>query len=118
LWWFIEAPALSRSAAAVLADPANRVLVSAVSAYELAYKHRLGKLEQAETLLGEFEKDLVGERFQQHEVSIAHALRAGRLPWPHKDPFDRLLVAQALADDLTLVSNEALFDATGVRRLW
>jgi PIN domain nuclease of toxin-antitoxin system len=61
---------------------------------------------------------VVGQGFRALPISLAHAERAGRLPIQHRDPFDRMLIAQALAEDLLLVSNEALFDSAGVRRHW
>lgn len=118
LWWFTDPKALSQAALAALIDPRNTVLVSPVTIYELAYKNQIGKLEQANPLLDNLAVELGKRRFDRLDLTIEQALLGGRLAWPHKDPFDRLLVAQALVDDLTLVSNERLFDSTGVRRLW
>lgn len=84
----------------------------------MGYKHKLGKLEHAGLMLANLSAELAARRFGRLELTLDHALLAGRLAWAHRDPFDRMLVAQALADDLTLVSNERLFDVTGVRRLW
>ena len=92
--------------------------VSTVSAFELTTKHRLGKLAIAEPLLADLSGYLVEQGFATLSLDMASAQLAGRLPGPHRDPFDRLLVAQAITADLALVSNEATFDAFGVRRLW
>lgn len=118
LWWSLDDPKLSRPAYAAIADPSGVVHVSAVSAFELATKHRLGKLPTADALLANLDRYLRDQGFATLPLDLSSALRAGRLPGAHRDPFDRLLVAQAITADLALVSNEAGFDAHGVRRLW
>ncbi len=94
------------------------MLVSAVSAMEVTTKVRVGKLPQAVLLAYEFERQVAEEGFSALDISTAHADLGGSLPFAHKDPFDRLLIAQAILEGLTLVSNERVFDATGVSRLW
>ena len=94
------------------------MFVSAVSALEIATKHRIGKLPQAAVLAARFEHEVEALGFQPLPVSLTHARVAGSLPIPHKDPFDRLLIAQAIVEDMFLVSNEAVFDGFGVSRLW
>lgn len=93
-------------------------MVSAASAWEIATKQRLGKLDGVEAL----SEDLAGwfrqEGFLHLPITLDHARRAGGLPGPLRDPFDRMLIAQALLEDLVLVSNETPFDAYGVNRLW
>jgi PIN domain nuclease of toxin-antitoxin system len=118
IWWAIELPRLSREARAAIADPENEVFVSAVSALEIATKHRLGKLPEAGVLASSFEAEIDAEGFAGLPVSLRHGQLAGALGIQHKDPFDRLLIAQALTENMTLVSNERLFDAMGVSRLW
>jgi PIN domain nuclease of toxin-antitoxin system len=118
LWWAGGAPQLSRRARAAVGDEANAVFVSAASAWEIATKHRLGKLDAVGPLLDGLLPYLDDQDFRDLGISVPHAQRAGALPGPHRDPFDRMLVAQALTDSLTLVSNETLFDRYGVRRLW
>ena len=93
-------------------------MVSAVSAWEIATKHRLGKLPEADALAGNMRAAIAGQGFEELPISVADAERAGRLAGDHRDPFDRMLVAQALAHDLVLVSNEDVFDRFGVHRLW
>jgi PIN domain nuclease of toxin-antitoxin system len=118
LWWATDDPRLSRAAYAAIADEANEVHVSAVSAFELATKHRLGKLPEAGALLADLQPYLDGQGFSGLPLSLAAARLAGRLPGPHRDPFDRLLIAQALLEGILLVPNETPFDAYGIERLW
>ncbi len=118
LWWFSDNPALTSSARRIIAETKNVVVVSAASAWEIATKVRLGKLPTAADLAAGFSGYIDREGFQMLAISGEHAVRAGLLPGAHKDPFDRMLIAQAQAEDLPIVSNEALFDGYGVRRLW
>lgn len=118
LWWLSGDRALSEAARAAIGDEDNRVLVSAASAWEIATKVRIGKLPGCAWLAANLPQVLRDQDFEPLEVSLPHALRAGGLPGEHRDPFDRMLIAQAVALDIPLVSNEALFDGYGVRRLW
>ncbi len=118
LWWLAEDPALPASVRRLIANKKNSVLVSAVSAWEIATKVRLGRLEAAAELTSDFAGYLLQEEFEALPVSIEHGIRAGSLPGPHKDPFDRMLIAQAQAEGLAIVSNEAVFDGYGIRRAW
>ena len=108
---------LSLPANQAIFDSTIEVLVSAASAWEIATKHRLGKLPAAAIAL-----DLGGyctsQDFQELPITVDDASRAGALPGYHRDPFDRILIAQALARNIPLVSNERVFDRYGVRRLW
>ena len=99
-------------------NPDNSVLVSAASAWEITTNHRLGKLPGADIVAGDVMAAIDDHGFQPLAITVAHAERAGRLPGPHRDPFDRMLIAQSLAHDLPLVTNESLFDRYGVRRIW
>ena len=118
LWWLLDSPNLSATARDTLQDVGNVVLVSAASAWEICTKHRLGKLPGADWIDAGFEGEMLKRGFLLLPVTVTHAERAGKLRSDHKDPFDRMLIAQALADDLVLISNETLFDRFGVRRLW
>ena len=118
LWWLAGDDKLSSDARRAIADETNTIIVSAVCAYEIAFKHRLGKLPEASLVVQTFEATLERQGFGSLPISVPHALRAGSLPLTHRDPFDRLLIAQSLLDDLVLVSNERLFDDFGVKRLW
>jgi PIN domain nuclease of toxin-antitoxin system len=75
-------------------------------------------LPEAGDLVSNFPTEIVQEGFQLLPISAEHGIRAGLLPGPHKDPFDRMLIAQSHAEDIPIVSNEAVFDTYGVRRLW
>jgi len=110
LWWLADDPALPATARNVIARPGNTLMVSAASAWEISTKFRLGKLPDAADLLADFEGYLGRERLQPLPVSVQHALRAGSLPGPHKDPFDRMLIAQAATEGLTLVSADRQLD--------
>lgn len=118
LWWLSDDSALTRPARRIIAETKNVLFVSAASAWEIATKVRLGKLPTAADLAADFASHVDREGFQILAISAEHAIRAGLLPGPHKDPFDRMLIAQAQAENLPIVSNEILFDAYGVRRLW
>ena len=118
LWWLAGNKRLSRTARATIGNPGNSVLVSAASAWEITTKHRLGKLPGADVVAGDVMACIEQHGFRPLAITVAHAERAGRLPGPHRDPFDRMLIAQALAHDFPLVSIESLFDHYGVRRVW
>jgi PIN domain nuclease of toxin-antitoxin system len=118
IWWLAGDEALSGRARDAIADEANSVAVSAASAMEVATKFRIGKLPDAALLAQDFEAIIADQGFAELPISIRHALRAGEMNIAHKDPFDRLLIAQAQSEDMALVSNEALFDSFAVKRLW
>ena len=118
LWWVINDKRLSQAAMWAIADEDNDVLISAVSAWEIATKHRIGKLPESETLVENMALKIALEGFEELPITVDDAVRAGQLPGHHSDPFDRMLIAQALARNIPLVSNESLFDRYGVRRLW
>ncbi len=101
-----------------MSDANNTIAVSAASAMEVSLKFRLGKLPQAALLAQDFEAIIQSQGFLQLAISVSHAVRAGEMNVAHKDPFDRLLVAQAQLENMVLISNKALFDSFGVSRLW
>lgn len=102
-----------------LAQSDNELLVSAVSAMEVATRVRLGKLDSARHLLATWSARMQDLRAQELAVSTEHALLAGSLEWPHRDPFDRLLVAQGLIENVTLVTSDIAMSAiTGLRVRW
>jgi PIN domain nuclease of toxin-antitoxin system len=100
LWWLSDDPGLTKAARRIIADTRNLVLVSAASAWEIAAKVRLGKLPTAADLAADFAGSLEREGFQMPAISCDHAIRAGLLPGGHKDPFDRMLIAQAQAENI------------------
>jgi PIN domain nuclease of toxin-antitoxin system len=118
IWWMTTDPHLSKSARTLIEQESNVSLVSAVSAWEIATKVRLGRLPAAADFVQDFVDDLRRERMEILAVSAEHGIRAGLLPGPHKDPFDRMLIAQALAENVPIVSNDRALDGYGVRRLW
>ena len=118
VWWLAGNPRLVETARRAIADDDNDVLISAASAWEIATKYRLGKLPEADALADDIRGCIADQGFDELAVSVADGERAGRLTGPHRDPFDRMLIAQALAGDLVLVSNEKAFDRYGVSRLW
>ena len=118
IWWLAGDQALSRPAREAIANEANTVLVSAASAMEISTKFRLGKLVGAALLAQDFEAIIAAQGFTELPITVRHARMAGEMNIAHKDPFDRLLIAQAQADGFVLVSNEALFDSFAVRRIW
>lgn len=118
LWALADSPRLSRRATALIGDAGNHLLVSPVTAYEICAKYTLGKLPEAAALAVDFEAELMPLDVELLPVTLAHAVRAGKLDMSHRDPFDRLLIAQALVERVPLVSNEAVFDGFGIERLW
>jgi PIN domain nuclease of toxin-antitoxin system len=118
LWWILGHPALTPAAREAISETDNSVMVSAASAWEIAIKFRAGRLPEAGGLVTNFPIEMEREGFQLLPISAEHGIRAGLLPGIHKDPFDRMLIAQCQAEDMPIISNEAVFDAYGVRRLW
>lgn len=118
LWWLDGDERLSADARSAISDSSNAVMVSAASALEITTKHRLGKLPGAADVARDVAGCVAEQGFHELPITLRDAERAGRLPGPHRDPFDRMLVAQALRADVELVSNERVFDGFGVRRLW
>ena len=118
LWWLDGDRSLSRKARTAIADEDNVIVVSAASAWEITTKARLGKLPGAAAVAEDVVGSVSSQGFSSLDITMRHAQRAGRLPGTHRDPFDRMLIAQAQLEDLTLVSNDGVFDAYGVSRLW
>jgi PIN domain nuclease of toxin-antitoxin system len=118
LWWLFDDPRLPVRARSAIADPENEILVSAASAWEISTKHRLGKLPEAGDVPTELVRYVRKAGFLPLPVGLEHALAAGGLPGPHRDPFDRMLIAQARAEDLPLVTNDPVFRKYGVRVVW
>jgi PIN domain nuclease of toxin-antitoxin system len=105
LWWLADSPSLSKPARTLIADPENAVFISAVSHWEIWLKRSLGKLK----LPADFEEKLAAEAFESLPLTAAQTRQVASLPWHHRDPFDRMLIAQARAEGLTLLTaDEAL----------
>ena len=118
LWWLLGNAKLSRVARDAIEMPGALVMVSSVSAMEVATKYRIGKLPEATAIAGCMADRIVEHGFVPLDLTMAHGDLAGMLAIPHRDPFDRLLIAQAQIEQAYLVSNEAVFDRFGVLRLW
>jgi PIN domain nuclease of toxin-antitoxin system len=118
IWWLFDDSRLVEPARSAIAEPKNRVLVSAASAWEISTKHRLGKLPEAGDLVEGLPTYLRRARFGELPVELGHALAAGALPGPHRDPFDRMLIAQARIERLPIVTIDPVFRDYGVRVVW
>lgn len=118
LWATLAPSSLSRAARKVIADEENVMLVSAASAWEIATKVRLGRLPGAEKLEENYLQVMEAAGYTPLPIDTESALRAGRLPSAHRDPFDRILAAQAISLDVPILSPDALLDGLGARRMW
>jgi PIN domain nuclease of toxin-antitoxin system len=118
LWWLDGDAKLSRPARAAIAADSTQVVVSAATAWEITTKARIGKLPDALDVAADIGGCIAREGFQPLAVTVQHGQRAGALPGPIRDPFDRMLIAQSILENLHLVSIERTFDAYGVLRLW
>ncbi len=118
LWWLAGDEALSASAKSAISNESNGIFISAASAWEITTKHRIGKLSGVAAIVANLEGAIVDQGFVGLPISLRHGQIAGALPGPHRDPFGRMLIAQAMLENLVLVSNEQPFDAYGVARLW
>lgn len=118
LWWLAGDTQLSRRAVETIGDESNEIFVSTASAWEIGTKHRLGKLPVAEPLIVDFGREMRRQSFRELPISWDHAQMAGILVGSHRDPFDRMLIAQSTIERMGLVSNEVRFDAYDVTRIW
>ena len=118
VWWLDGDRRLSPRARRRIADAKSQIFVSAVSVWEITTKARLGKLPGALDVATDVPGCILSQGFSGLDISLAHAQRAGTLAGVHRDPFDRLLIAQAQVEHLTLVSRDEIFDGYGIARLW
>jgi PIN domain nuclease of toxin-antitoxin system len=118
IWWWTDDDRLPRVARAAIAAPSHTIFVSAASGWEIATKHRLGKWPEVVRLIDGFETHLRRSRFVSLPISMAHAQLAGALDLLHRDPFDRMLIAQALHEDMAIVSGDAAFRDTAAPVIW
>lgn len=118
LWWLAGDDQLSLRARQAIADRRHEIIVSAASAWEVTTKHRLGKLPEAGPLAVDFAREMKKQGFTALPIAMSHAQVAGALPGEHRDPFDRMLIAQAREEHLALVSKESIFDSYGIKRIW
>jgi PIN domain nuclease of toxin-antitoxin system len=118
VWWWTDDKRLPLAPRHAIADPDNTVVVSAVSAREMATRYRVGKWPEVAAVLDAFETNLLKSRFHALPVTVAHARLAGTLQGSHRDPFDRMLIAQARAEAMPIVSRDAVFRDYGVSVIW
>ena len=118
LWWFSDDPTLPGPVEALIDDPANTVLVNAASAWEICTKVRIGKLPSGRALCEDFSGFMQRYHFEPLAITVEHGRMAGRMPGAHKDPFDRMLAAQALIEDVPIITNDAAFAGFGVKVIW
>ena len=114
LWWLSDDPALKAEARHAIGQASNIIYVSAASAWEISIKKALGKLDAPNDL----HAALLANHFEALPITIGHATGAGQLPRHHDDPFDRMLIAQAQAEHLTLVTHDTIFRPYGILVIW
>ena len=118
LWWLAGDARLSRRARVAIRSDSNETHVSAASAWEIATKYRIGKLSHASAVATGVRAAIASQAFRELPVTVTHAQAAGALEGSHRDPFDRMLIAQALTENMAFVTNEERFSSYFVRRLW
>lgn len=114
LWWLSDDPALKAEAREAIRESSTIIYVSAASAWEISIKKALGKLDSPDDL----HAALAANHFHPLAITIGHAVGAGRLPRHHDDPFDRMLIAQAQAEQLTLLTHDTMFRPYGIPIIW
>lgn len=118
LWFVLDDPQLSVKADALISDPNNEVEISPASSWEIAIKISLGKYTLAEPYAVFMEREIAANHFRILHIEPKHTAVVSALPFRHRDPFDRLLVAQAMAEQIAIVSGDAALDTYGIVRLW
>jgi PIN domain nuclease of toxin-antitoxin system len=118
LWWMVDDPKLPRRCAEWIEDRANDIVVSPLSAYEIRFKSTKGLLPGGDALAADIGPTANRAGFGLLPLSLEHALVAGALPLPHRDPFDRLLAAQAIVEGYAILSSDEALDSLGVQRTW
>jgi len=114
----MDSTRLSPKAKSTIEDLINEVYVSAATGWEITTKYRIGKMPEVEPIVHDFKGTLKRMSFHELPISMDHAARSGLLAGAHKDPFDRMLIAQSLAEGIPLISNEAVFDSFHIQRIW
>jgi PIN domain nuclease of toxin-antitoxin system len=118
LWWLDGDRRMSKRARTLVGRDTNEVFVSAASAWEISTKSRLGKLPGAADVAADIPGAVANQGFLPLAITLQHAQRAGQLTTQHRDPFDRMLAAQALIEGLPIVSNDEALDVFELTRLW
>lgn len=118
LWWVADDARLSKRARSAIGDPKRVIYFSPASAWEIATKHRIGRLTEARELLADLPGIVARSGFMELPVSTRHAVLAGSLEGTHRDPFDRMLAAQAISENLEVVTTDAALTELGARAVW
>lgn len=118
LWWLTNDPKLSNKARQTIANRQNEIFVSSASAWEIATKHRLGKMKGMEEVAAHLPFYVQKTDFSILEISFEHAQTAGSLPGPHHDPFDRMLIAQSILENLPIITIDGVFEEYRARVVW
>lgn len=118
LWWLFDDARLSQSARKTIEDPERIIMVSSASAWEISTKYRLGKLPHAAEVVKNLPQWIRRVHMAVLEISLEHALAAGSLPGPHRDPFDRMLIAQAQMEDIPIMTTDPAFRHYPVNICW
>jgi PIN domain nuclease of toxin-antitoxin system len=118
LWFIDDSTALSKTARHLIEDADNNLYLSTASIWEIAIKISLGKLSMPTPFANFVGQQLLTNAIETLEIRITHAEIVTRLPFQHRDPFDRLIIAQSLSEDITIIGRDAIFDAYGIVRYW
>lgn len=118
LWWWADDPQLSKTCRDLISDSTNAIYFSSISGYEIIMKHRLGKLQLPPQLANHLGREVATEGWVERGVNLATCVLAAGFVTPHRDPFDRILAAQAIDGDLPLLSIDSALDGFGVNRIW
>lgn len=109
LWWIFDDPKLDSTCRNIIRNPAHGIFVSSASAWEIATKYRIGKLPEAKPIVDQYSQILHQAKFVELAITSVHALRAGSLPIAHRDPFDRMIMAQAEIESLPVITYDTAF---------
>ena len=118
LWWVNDAPELTDTARLAIADANNLCCLSMASCWEMAIKSSIGKLRLARSIERFVSEQLAANGFVLLNIELRHAAKLAKLPFHHRDPFDRLLIAQAISEKLTIISADSVFSEYNVKLLW
>lgn len=109
LWWLFDDPKLDSLCRDIIRNPSHQIFVSSASAWEIATKYRIGKLPEAKQIVEQYSQILDQAQFLELTITSAHALRAGNLPIAHRDPFDRMIMAQAELEKMPVITYDRAF---------
>lgn len=118
LWWWAEPEKLSLRCSSLIQDSANAIWISAGSAWEISTKYRIGKFPIGARIISQWEERLSEDGFRKLPISCAHALRAGSLPGNHRDPFDRIIAAQAIMESFCVATPDRAISSLGAECAW